>query len=107
MHVHDPSLPEPKRLHFLVETVNYCNKSLSQRWSGRREFRARRHPDPQWAFCHTRSVKSRTFVDELEETAIPLYLGLFVIEITGVPWWGNSQKGPVPMSVMAHSSRRR
>ena len=29
MHVHDPSFPDRKRLHFLVKTVNYCNKSLS------------------------------------------------------------------------------
>ena len=48
---------------------------------------------PQWAFCHTRSVKSRTFRRRTsEETAIPLDLRLFVIEITAVQRWGIRRK---------------
>ena len=82
MHVHDPSLPHEEPAHFLVETVNYCNKSLSQQEFGCNEFLPDGPGFPQWAFCHTQSVKSRTFIGGLEESAIPPDLGLFVIEIT-------------------------
>jgi len=33
-------------------------------------------PVPQWAFCHTRAVKSRTFVHGQQKTPISLISGI-------------------------------
>jgi hypothetical protein len=37
---------------------------------------------PEWAFCHTRSVKSRMFVQSPQPTRFQVDFTRFVIEIT-------------------------
>jgi hypothetical protein len=72
MHVHDPSLPDldsaaNSRLN--CKLLQQLTFSLTT-WP-LPELLSLSRPFPQWAFCHTRPVKSRTFVHALTETPNP------------------------------------
>ena len=64
--------------------------------------RAVRSPK-QWAFCHTRFVKSRRHQCLQRDAAHPLCFSGFVIVITGLLLWVKSQQRLVGMSVIAHA----
>ena len=57
----------------------------------------------EWAFCHTRSVKSRTLLHAPAGTPLQLDFRPLVIEITDLLRWVNSHWSVAGMSVMAHA----